>query len=1243
MGLAGKNVMVAVVDTGVDASHPDLTGRVLAGSANSLIDPSGHGTHVAGVIAGSGSESATVIGAPGSLLPARQGQFRGKAPAATVLSITGVGDAYLLQTAAQQGAFISNNSWTYGTSGYDLAAATYDAAVRDALPAAPGSQPLLLVFAAGNAGGGSDDGTGGIPDTIQSPATAKNVITVGAVEQFRNLTNSVTLALTNGSGGVSWYTNQPWLQMTASSNRVVGFSSRGNAGVGVEGEFGRFKPDLVAPGTFVVSTCSGSWDRSAYYSATNQGLIYSSLGNSLAVLSNLNQTLCPPPAYYRYESGTSLAAADVSGTLALMVEFFQTRLGLAGSPALFKALLINGARPLIDDYGFSVNQTTNSQGWGFLQLPTSLPPMLTNLTLNPVSSSIWWFDQDPAQALATGQSRTRLVSVAPAAQNLPLRATLVWTDPPGNPAAGVKLVNDLDLIVTNLETGQVFYGNDIAPGSFTNKAWDGISAPNRDVVNNVENVYLAGGLAANYSVTVAAHGVNVNAVPSQGNAAAQDYSLVLSAGSGELASALTVTDAPLNTAPLALVTFLTNSLIEDPVNSGAILFQERAGASVPDWDSNTIPLAMGAAMLTVGSTNSWHFYVIDNQAGLTNAAFITFRTTSISLFPPNAADGCAPGGGADLDLFVSQQAGLTDLDPAVLSQADMSANRGGAQTIVYTNASAGVYYVGVKCESQGAAEYAFAGVFSNDPFSQMDEDGNSLLRGFPAPLPIPDATDGLAGTAYLLAIGNDPNLLHRAVVSSTVSHQRMSDLAGTLTHLDSRVVLNNHPAVGAVANRTFIYDDSAEADIDGSQPSAGPGSLLNFMGETEAGPWVFSQVDTVPGFSGTQESLSLFLEPQPDLTTGVSVEIDSGACRQDFIPVPVATTNLTAQVSILSGSGPISMEICPQGGGGAACSTGWVTTNSSGVLVLDKSHYPLINPGPYFLRLCNQGPDDIEASVSVTPTPDPNGPQFATYTSASATPIQDNALTVASLWVGDNAPIVSAQVGVCINHPRVSDLVLDLVSPEGTRVLLDENRGGSSSGGMGLSVVVTNVAPVSVSTTNNGSAASTNIWDTGQTSGTVIIDYDFYSEPDDMTVYYEGIPIYDSGPVTASGEAVVNYGPGTNGTLVIVMNQGSTSHTNDGWFYTAAASSVQFAYLAFTEDTNLAQVPIKLAPTPFTNAPPAGAGNPLPGNIFVLPEQSLGKLAGQSALGEWKLEIWDTRAGAQSITRFVRRLRARLH
>ena len=75
----------------------------------------------------------------------------------------------------------------------------------------------------------------------------------------------------------------------------------------------------------------------------------------------MNDSLGP---YYRYESGTSMAAADVSGTLALMQEFFQQRLGRTNSPALMKALLINGARSVGDLYDFNVHRRRQFPGLG---------------------------------------------------------------------------------------------------------------------------------------------------------------------------------------------------------------------------------------------------------------------------------------------------------------------------------------------------------------------------------------------------------------------------------------------------------------------------------------------------------------------------------------------------------------------------------------------------------------------------------------------------------------------------------------------------------------------------------------------------------------------------------------------------------------------------------------------------------------------------------------------------------------
>ena len=156
-------------------------------------------------------------------------------------------------------------------------------------------------------------------------------------------------------------------------------------------------------------------------------------GDFLAVLgTNLNDQLCRTTSnYYRYESGTSLAAGEASGVLALMEEFMENRSGVFSpsnrpSPALMKALLINGARSVGDLYDFDVQTTINFQGWGLMNLPNSIPSWLSNYNAAP-SSSIYLVDQNSTNALATGQSQTRLVSLSPDAQQTPMHITLAWT------------------------------------------------------------------------------------------------------------------------------------------------------------------------------------------------------------------------------------------------------------------------------------------------------------------------------------------------------------------------------------------------------------------------------------------------------------------------------------------------------------------------------------------------------------------------------------------------------------------------------------------------------------------------------------------------------------------------------------------------------------------------------------------------------------------------------------------------
>ncbi|HSU56418.1 MAG TPA: S8 family serine peptidase, partial [Candidatus Dormibacteraeota bacterium] len=836
LGLTGNGVLVDVNDTGVDATHPDLSPKVAGDFPISLIDSNGHGTFIAGVIASSGASSLQVTNAEGSVMPPTNGQFRGMAPNAKIYSIalnttfdptspdTAFGanalDSYLQESALKTNAFICNNSWHYfSDNDYDLAAASYDAAVRDALPQNTNSQPLIFVFPAGNTGGGADDGTGGSGDGIESPGTAKNVITVGSVEEHRNITNETAICRPVDTGtniSTICTTNKPWQLMTDSDYQIASFSGRGNVSPGTEGTFGRFKPDVVSPGTFVISTKSQQWDQKAYFNPTNYHFDFipdntvetnslepfalfvpynavqviiqvfadvdlpifvrrddfpttntfdfvetnivtiptnttlnpvetdwfyavgnptthdvnfsvqttiittNDLGNYLQVLSNMDNSLGP----YRYESGTSISAASVSGMLALMQEQFEQRLHTTNSPAMMKALVINGARSLSSIYTFNTLGTANAQGWGIANLTNSVH---TNVNFATGPNSMLLVDQSPASAVTTGDKRTYNIQINnPDAIVNPLRVTLAWTDPPGNPLAGLKLVNDLDLIVTNMDNTNVFYGNDFSSGDF-NTARLGTNDVAFDAINNVENVFLQPPLGSNYMITVFGHRVNVNAVTAHPNGVAQDFALVVSSGNGEVPDAIQFVGTPnVVGTNLPFVSYQTNQFIGDPLDTGAIVADQHSGASSPFLGTNTTPVNHQQnfptydGTINVGVTNQWHFYAFTNENGFTNAEFVTFFPATLSIprmgvRETDIENATRPGG--DVDIYVSKDPAITNLDPAVLLAADKSLGRGGEEIVVLSNATRDVYFVGVKSESAEGGDYSVFGAFSIIPFS----------------------------------------------------------------------------------------------------------------------------------------------------------------------------------------------------------------------------------------------------------------------------------------------------------------------------------------------------------------------------------------------------------------------------------------------------------------------------------------------------------------------------------------------
>jgi subtilisin-like proprotein convertase family protein len=1293
LGLSGKNVLVEVNDTGIDTNHPDfsVTGSAespgtvppsrIFGDTNffSLVDTNGHGTHVAGIIAGNGSKSYTVTNTPqGSVTNA---DFRGKAPAADLYSVAfldangddslGVSDSYLQEAPARNNALISNNSWNYtDDSEYDLAAASYDAAVRDALPGTTGSQPVLFVFAAGNNGGGADDGGGASPDTILSPATAKDVITVGALEQLRDITNIVKDL--NGNS------NAVWQAGTDSGTQVAGYSSRGNVGIGTEGTFGRFKPDVVAPGSFVVSTRSEQWDQNAYYNPTNYSFgelidqivdtnspIYSGLaipdnavgvdifvvpntaspepfpdlpiyvsqnendfpdptdpstydlvkfnnqvnippdtggnitgiqsiqgdninfavadgtnipvsydviteivttnddGNYFTVLSNLNNTIGP---WYRYESGTSMATPAVSGVLALMQDYFTNKLQTVPSPALLKAMLINGSRA-VGSYTFAVTNGVNDEGWGLANLTNSLPLGITT-NFSAVASS-FFLDQNPTNALATGDSHTFNVTVTASAQSLPLRVTLAWTDPPGNPAAAIKLVNNLDLVVSNNTTHAVYFGNDIAPGNTFNLAWNTNSPPNLDAINNVENVFLSSASGTNYSVTVIGRDVNVNAVTAQTNNVVQDYALVISSGNGQVTNALTVSP------PVIVLNPTTDQDITVVSATNTPLLDQFVGASSPLLGTNTVGFTTNSAyatnaLLTIGQTNQWHFYIVTNSAldnsgssgDVTNAAFVTFLPNTLSIpregvFADSDANSTRPE--ADIDLFVTTDSNLLTLSPNTISNCingvqqvgastnstfnGVSLGRGGTEFVVDTNSQHNqVYYIAVQSEDQQASEYGFLPVFTSMPFSTLNN-GNQTVNGLLLPVTIPDASSpSHPGVGYVFALAIYPMDVDDVTVSNQIVHQRFGDLVGALNHNDISDVLNNRDKLGNPPGPyDFIYDDSGEGLYPGSQPSDGPGSLRNFTGTQGIGPWILAESDNALGATGEVTGLTLVITPHQDLKQpGVTVNIGEGQWFYGYIDVPVGYTNLTIsatnvskeilniqpaspplQLFVEQGSLPtladtngVSLTKCPLGdtypGSGAGDYPGnFISTG------------PPLTPGRYFVGIYNPSSSEQEAFVIATLGFSPSAKETLDFASSGSVTILDDAVTTSSITVPNTDTIQDFNVGLRVDHPRISDLVFHLISPDGTRYLLMENRGGTSA------------------------------------------------------------------------------------------NCGATVTT---------AFSTNYDYLAFTEDTNLTTTPIKFAPTPFV---------PLnQSNLYYLPEQDISALDGQSAAGTWTLEIQDDRAGA---------------
>ncbi len=468
-GLTGKGQVIAVCDTGLDtgvntsALHPDFTNRVkiaFARARASWSDPNGHGTHTCGSVLGNGSASG--------------GQFRGCAYEAQLVmqsvmdasgSLSGLPSDLnvLFYQTYTNGARIHSDSWGSATDG------AYDTSARQADQFMWNYKDMLLVFAAGNEGIDST-GNGTIdPYSVDSPGTAKNVLTVGAAETQRT---------SGGYSSYTWYDAWP-ADYPANPIKsdyisrpydgvhqgIAAFSSRGPC------SDSRVKPDIVAPGTDIISCRSR-----AVGAGTGWG-VYNS--------------------FYVYMGGTSMATPLTAGAAGLARQYLIERRGIANpSAALLKALLVNGARSLSPgQYGTgptreirSGARPNNVEGWGQVNLADTLYPAdgRTSVLYDAFS--------------ATTSTSTIMQFVA--STNSKLCITLAWTDYPATAGAGIKLVNDLDLTVQTPE-GEWLYPN--GPGTV-------------DHLNNVEGIDIPATSSGTYTIVI--HGYNVPNGP-------QPYALVL--------------------------------------------------------------------------------------------------------------------------------------------------------------------------------------------------------------------------------------------------------------------------------------------------------------------------------------------------------------------------------------------------------------------------------------------------------------------------------------------------------------------------------------------------------------------------------------------------------------------------------------------------------------------------------------------------------------------------------------------
>ncbi len=422
-GFAGKNQIASMADTGLDSGdaqniHADFAGGVTKGFVFGLFgkswnDPMGHGTHVAGSVMGRGAASGGRLrGGAYEAQMIAEGMW---SPMLNNLSVPSkIQD--LFSKAYAEGARIHTNSWgaARGFGEYDTMASQVDEFMYN-------NPDMLILFAAGNSGVDKDKDGRIDPNSIGSPGTAKNVLTVGASEN-NTATGGIQVPISKLRSAKDAWPAEPIFSSKISDNEngIAMFSSRGPT------NDGRVKPEIVAPGTNILSNRSQVPGANELWGAYNKDYVWS--------------------------GGTSMSTPLTAGAATIVRQVLQQKWQQVNpSAALIKAVMMHSADDLFPgQYGMVgkdrgqellTRRPNSDEGYGRVDMDNVVKLDSATTTLVDNKQGVAQSAQEVYQFTANSSFN--------------FTATLAWTDAPASANAAQTLVNDLDLILVTPSGSQI--------------------------------------------------------------------------------------------------------------------------------------------------------------------------------------------------------------------------------------------------------------------------------------------------------------------------------------------------------------------------------------------------------------------------------------------------------------------------------------------------------------------------------------------------------------------------------------------------------------------------------------------------------------------------------------------------------------------------------------------------------------------------------------------------------------------